>query len=103
LRQSFDLGATIVNTRAPGSRDTLQRPEPCVGRIVFFPTAKGRNPMTSTTTRTPEQPDQQAKNERDKSEKEKRPAREKALDQALEDSFPASDPVAMSQPAPAEE
>jgi hypothetical protein len=26
--------------------------------------------------------------------------RERALDQALEDTFPASDPVAMSEPAP---
>jgi hypothetical protein len=60
--------------------------------------------MTSTTTRPPERSDQPAKNERDKSAKKaKRPAREKALDQALEDTFPASDPVAASEPAPAKE
>jgi hypothetical protein len=29
-----------------------------------------------------------------------RSPRERALDQALEDTFPASDPVAMSEPAP---
>ena len=39
-----------------------------------------------------------AKGERAR-ESERR-AREKALDQALEDTFPASDPVALSEPAP---
>ena len=39
-----------------------------------------------------------AKGERDR-ESERR-AREKALDKALEDTFPASDPVAPSEPAP---
>jgi hypothetical protein len=47
---------------------------------------------------------QQPADGRDKSAKKgKRPAREKALDQALEDTFPASDPVAVSEPASAED
>jgi hypothetical protein len=33
----------------------------------------------------------------------KRLAREKALDRALEDTFPASDPVAATEPAPGED
>ena len=33
-------------------------------------------------------------------DKEERRAQEKALDKALEDSFPASDPIAPSQPTP---
>ena len=33
---------------------------------------------------------------------DERCAREKALDEALEDTFPASDPVALSEPAPRE-
>jgi hypothetical protein len=33
----------------------------------------------------------------------KRLAREKALDRALEDTFPASDPVATTEPAPPED
>ena len=33
----------------------------------------------------------------------KRLAREKALDRALEDTFPASDPVAATEPAPPED
>jgi len=34
---------------------------------------------------------------------DKRRAREKALDKALEDTFPASDPVATTEPAPRED
>jgi hypothetical protein len=106
LRQSFDLGAAIVNTRTLagpahipcGAAGTLRRTD----RFPFD--SERQEPMTSTTIRTPEQSDKQAKSERDKSEqKSKRAAREKALDQALADTFPASDPVAASEPAPAKD
>jgi hypothetical protein len=36
----------------------------------------------------------------DRDKEAERRAREKALDKALEDSFPASDPIAQSEPAP---
>jgi hypothetical protein len=43
-----------------------------------------------------------AREEHAQNEDAARRAREKALDQALEDTFPASDPVAASEPGPTE-
>jgi hypothetical protein len=40
------------------------------------------------------------RDEADREERERRRRQEEALDQALMDTFPASDPVAVEQPAP---
>jgi uncharacterized protein len=52
-------------------------------------------------TATPAKERQRAKDEPDRSEEEaRRREREAALDEALKDSFPASDPPAPTEPGP---
>ena len=48
---------------------------------------------------TAERSREDADQRRERADTAKRRAREKALDKALEDTFPASDPVATSEPA----
>jgi len=45
--------------------------------------------------------DKRRRGEDDREERERRRRQEEALDEALADTFPASDPVAVEQPAPA--
>ncbi len=55
--------------------------------------------MTAEPRRNPTERDP----EHERKEEAERRKREKALDQALEDSFPASDPPARVEPGPAKE
>ena len=46
-------------------------------------------------------PDAKRKRHKDDAERERRRRQEEALDEALRNTFPASDPVSVEQPAPA--
>jgi hypothetical protein len=65
----------------------------CAAAIVF--TAAERQDPMNETEKARDKPTR-PKDERDAQRRE----REKALDEALEDSFPASDPISPSAPAP---
>jgi len=95
--KSFDLAAALVNTARRQPREWCPDP-PRSGTLALrnrFPASgKREDAMNKKNEKAARKP---ARDERDQSD---RRAREKALDQALEDTFPASDPVARSEPAP---
>jgi hypothetical protein len=99
--KSFDLGGAVVNkVRSAGNfrdaartRSPPEEAEHCVAPTVFYLTE--RQDRMGNNEKSDRKP---ADSKRDK-EAERR-AQDKALDKALEDSFPASDPIAPSQPTP---
>ena len=97
--KSFDLGAVVVNTAAFAVRKffrdaarTPKKQEQLGRRNRFYPAAERQDPMNET---------EKAREKPTSTEREaKRRERDKKLDKALEDSFPASDPISPSAPAP---
>jgi hypothetical protein len=90
----FRLRANSACRALRVQRITAARPEHCPVAAVFLLSRKEK-PMTARTRKPSGRPPAP-----EEDEDAARRAREKALDKALEDTFPASDPVAPIEPAP---
>jgi hypothetical protein len=82
---------------AQGRRNICAAATVFTGSRTFLPATERQDPMNQTEKAR----DKPAGTEHDRDTK--RREREKALDKALEDSFPASDPISPSAPAPTRE
>ena len=102
LRQSFDFTVAIVNTPGSRSRSGASRRNRniCVRSIVSSRNVERQAPMSAQPRRKRNPQPTRTRRPAKRDKRADRSARERALDRALEDTFPASDPVAASEPAP---
>jgi hypothetical protein len=101
LLQKLRLGRRRCQHGPTLSNSAMQRRDELGGTFVpsqpFLPANERQDPMNETEKAR----DKAARTEHDR--EAKRRERDKKLDKALEDSFPASDPISPSAPAPTRE
>jgi hypothetical protein len=99
--KTFDLAVALVNTAR--SRPAERCLDPLRSGTLALP---NRFPVGGKRKDAMNEKEHKARRKPAGAERagdSKRRAREKALDQALEDTFPASDPVAAIEPAPSDD